>query len=208
MWGSSLIDDFLDMWEIESTNRLPWQAWVKPAVYGAAASPLEKNHKGASGLLRSKFFAGDVRLEACAVSNPSHITPGAMGPHVRKIQAAVMVLDGAAIDKAELDAARYGPSTARAVLAYKTKRRIINRAYELQADDIVGIMTVKALDSELVARQVEEKPIFTNRCPRVCGLRPPRSKEILAKDFASALGETRRPENRVSARAVLPRAVG
>jgi hypothetical protein len=114
---------------------------------------------------------------------------------VRKIQAAVMVLDGAVIVKAELDAARYGPSTARAVLAYKTKRRIINRAYESQADDIVGIMTIKALDSELVARQIEEKPILTNRCPRICGFRPPGSKDILAKRLAGAAGETRRAAN-------------
>jgi hypothetical protein len=117
-------NDFLDMWDIESTNR--WQAWVKPGLYGTAAYSIGKNDKGASRLLRSNLFAGDVRLEACAVSNPSHITPGTIGPHVRKIQAAVMVLDGAAIDKAELRAARYGPSTARAVLAYKAKRRIIN----------------------------------------------------------------------------------
>jgi hypothetical protein len=195
MQASAITNDFLDMLDIEWTNRLPWPPGVAPGLYGAAASSVGENHKGASGPLRSNLFAGDVRLEACALSNPSHVTPGATGPHVRKIQAAVMVLDGAVIVKAELDAARYGPSTARAVLAYKTKRRIINRAYESQADDIVGIMTIKALDSELVARQIEEKPILTNRCPRICGFRPPGSKDILAKRLAGAAGETRRAAN-------------
>jgi hypothetical protein len=206
MQAMGISNDFLDMWDIEWTNQLPWPPRLAPGFYHAAASSVGEDQKGASGSLRSNLFAGDVRLEACAVSNPSHVTPGAIGPHVRKIQAAVMALDGADIVKAELDDARYGPSTSRAVLAYKTKRAIINRAYESQADNIVGIMTIKALDSELVDRQVGENPIRTNRCPRACDFRPPRSKDNLPSNLASAAGETRRLQNTASAGAVLPRA--
>jgi len=49
------------------------------------------------------------------------------------------------------------------VLASKKKRRIINFTYQTQADDIVGKMTIAALDKEMVT--------FENRSQRVprCG---------------------------------------
>ncbi len=96
--------------------------------------------------LRSRLFAGYARLEAAAESNPAHILLGAVGRHVGKIQQALKLLDGDPIDPAELTAERYGPSTANAVLSFKKKRNIINRSYQTQADNIVGIMTMAALD--------------------------------------------------------------
>jgi|SRR3954453_13165039 peptidoglycan hydrolase-like protein with peptidoglycan-binding domain len=99
--------------------------------------------------LRSRLFAGDTKLEAAARSNPAHIVPGDLGPHVGKVQQALRLLDGDAIDPAELSAERYGPSTARAVLSYKTKHNIINRAYQTQPDNIVGIMTMASLDDDM-----------------------------------------------------------
>jgi peptidoglycan hydrolase-like protein with peptidoglycan-binding domain len=143
--------------------------------------------------LKSNLFAGDARLEACAASNPDHVTPGATGPHVRKIQGAVMTLDGANIDQGELDTARYGPSTAAAVLAYKTKRDIVNRTYQSQADDIVGIMTIKALDAELLANQVEVVPQMRNKCPRNCGCRAQAAKSLVADALAGAAQLGARP---------------
>jgi hypothetical protein len=79
---------------------------------------------------------------------------GGKGKHVAKIQGVVIVLDGATIVDSEIDSEFYGPSTAAAVLAYKRRRRIINASYQTQADDIVGKMTIKALDDELMSRQV------------------------------------------------------
>jgi hypothetical protein len=76
-----------------------------------------------------------------------------VGDHVNKIQVALVVLDSANIARGELDLKRYGPSTAAAVLAYKKKRRIINPAYQSQADDIVGKMTIDRLDREMFARE-------------------------------------------------------
>jgi hypothetical protein len=101
--------------------------------------------------LNSKLFKNEPKLQACAVSNPAHITKGSLGTHVAKIQTALIRLDGAVIDKAELKAARYGDSTASSVLKYKQKRDIINRSYQVKADDIVGIMTIAKMDSEMVA---------------------------------------------------------
>ena len=95
--------------------------------------------------LRSQLFAGDSKLEAAAVSDPSHIQPGASGEHVRKIQMALNQIDGAAL---RLDGS-YGPATAAAVLAYKQKRDIVNRKYQIKADNIVGKMTIAALDADL-----------------------------------------------------------
>jgi len=99
--------------------------------------------------LQSKLFRGDPKLEAAAVSDPAHIMRGASGEHVRKIQQALISLDGADI-KAD---GVYGPITAAAVLAYKKKRGIINPAYQTQADDIVGKMTMASLDREIVKKE-------------------------------------------------------
>jgi hypothetical protein len=66
---------------------------------------------------------------------------------------ALTQLDGAAIDQDELQRCLYGPSTALAVLAYKRKRNIVNRRYQTQADNIVGKMTIAALDRELLTRE-------------------------------------------------------
>jgi peptidoglycan hydrolase-like protein with peptidoglycan-binding domain len=96
--------------------------------------------------LRSPLFQGDAKLDAAAVSDPAHITPGARGDHVRKIQLALIQLDSANIDAD----GSYGPKTAAAVLAYKQKRGIINRSYQTQADNITGKMTLAAMDEELI----------------------------------------------------------
>lgn len=45
----------------------------------------------------------------------------------------------------------YGPTTAAAVQSYKDKRGIINFSYQKAADNIVGKMTIAALDQELEA---------------------------------------------------------
>ena len=102
--------------------------------------------------LQSELFRGDTKLDAAAVSNPAHIVPGAVGEHVAKIQAALLKLDGIVIDPVEVTAKRYGSSTANAVLSYKKKRSIINTSYQSQADNIVGIMTITALDKIAKAR--------------------------------------------------------
>lgn len=99
--------------------------------------------------LSSSLFRGDPKLEAAAVSDPAHIVPGATGSHVIKIQQALIEVDGANINA---DGA-YGPQTAAAVLAYKQKRSIINFRYQTQADNIVGKMTIAALDKELLERE-------------------------------------------------------
>ena len=97
--------------------------------------------------LQSQLFRGDTKLEAAAVSDPAHIVQGATGPHVGKIQLALIRLDGAAINQ---DSA-YGPTTAAAVSAFKRKRQILN--FQGKIDDIVGKKTIAALDSEMLAKE-------------------------------------------------------
>jgi hypothetical protein len=99
--------------------------------------------------LVSKLFRGDTKLEAAAVSDAAHIVSGANGAHVGKIQTALIQLDGASVS---VDLS-YGPKTAAAVLAYKRKRNIVNRARQTQADNIVGIMTMASLDAEMVGAE-------------------------------------------------------
>lgn len=103
--------------------------------------------------LQSKLFKDDKALQACLVSDPAHVTPGSVGEHVAKIQQALAIVDGAEIEPGELATKKYGPSTAAAVLRYKKKRNIINRSYQTQADNIVGKMTIAALDKELLEKE-------------------------------------------------------
>jgi hypothetical protein len=109
--------------------------------------------------LQSKSFKGDPALDACLVSDRAHIVPGAVGAHVGKIQQALIQLDSARIDSSELVTQRYGSSTAAAVLAFKTKRNIINRNYQTKPDNIVGKMTIAALDAELLRGEPPSGPL-------------------------------------------------
>ena len=102
--------------------------------------------------LRSLLFRDDQDLNACAIHDASHVTPGSSGDHVAKIQLALRELDAASIDRSELSARHYGSSTAKAVLAYKTKRNIINHSYETAPDNIVGKMTIASLDQDMLAK--------------------------------------------------------
>jgi hypothetical protein len=100
--------------------------------------------------LSSTLFKDDKRLNACQVDDAAHLTLGTKGDYVAKVQLALYALDWLAIDRGELLSHIYGPSTAKAVRAYKTKRKIINRAYQNTPDDIVGKMTITRLDQEMV----------------------------------------------------------
>lgn len=108
-------------------------------------------------MLTSSLFRTDQRLIACQKSHQAHVTPGATGEHVRKIQLALYVLDNLQVDPEEIRLRSYGSSTANAVLRYKERRAIINRSYQSKPDNIVGIMTITALDQELAAWQLRNK---------------------------------------------------
>ena len=138
--------------------------------------------------LQSQLFRGDRQLEAAAVSDSAHIVPGARGDHVRKIQLALIQLDGAAIATDGI----YGQATAAAVLAFKQERNIINRAIQTTADNIVGKMTIAALDKEL------ENPVAN---ARTCILLPATPLDVgnsgrvslgIASDSESEFGVTGR----------------
>ena len=103
--------------------------------------------------LQSRLFRDDQKLQACLTHHSAHVTQGAIGDHVSKIQTALVQLDGLDIFPSEVETRRYGPSTAAAVLSYKKKRKIINPSYQTQADNIVGKMTIAALDKEMLQRE-------------------------------------------------------
>lgn len=108
--------------------------------------------------LQSKLFRSDARLEACLTSDPDHVTKGGVGDHVAKIQSALAQIDNLNIQADELVARIYGASTAAAVLSFKRRRNIINVSYQTHADDIVGKMTIAALDREMVIRENRRIP--------------------------------------------------
>src|SRR5262245_41072226 len=115
-------------------------------LFGRPQSSYQAALGGISMGLHSQLFRGDAKLEAAAVYPTRHITTGSVGPHVAKIQRALNILAGANLKEDGI----YGPATASAVLSYKRKRDIINRSYQTQADNIVGVMTMAALDQEMM----------------------------------------------------------
>ncbi|MBP0579177.1 hypothetical protein J8I29_07660 [Labrys sp. LIt4] len=112
--------------------------------------------------LFSALLRRDAKLESCLVNDASHVTEGASGEHVGKIQTALIIVDNAQINKDELRTRTYGHSTAAAVLAYKRARKIINFSYQTQADNIVGKMTIATLDREML--QYEMLANIPNAC--------------------------------------------
>jgi hypothetical protein len=115
--------------------------------------------------LGSNLFKDSKRLAQCEVNKAAHVAPGDRGDHVRLIQIALGEIEGAAIDATELSQGHYGASTARAVLAYKTKRRIINLSYQTSPDNIVGKMTIVSLDKDMLSLQRTPLPGVSKRCP-------------------------------------------
>ncbi len=105
--------------------------------------------------LVSRLFRGDLKLRACLNNNKDHISlkDNNKGNHVFKIQKALFRLDGLMIDSSEVRTTTYGISTADAVLSFKTKRTIINPAYQRTPDNIVAIRTIGRLDQEIFAQE-------------------------------------------------------
>jgi peptidoglycan hydrolase-like protein with peptidoglycan-binding domain len=131
--------------------------------------------------LQSQLFRQDPKLEAAAVSDPAHIMPGARGEHVRKIQLALIQVDSADIAAD----GTYGSATSAAVLAYTKKRNIVNHSYQAKADNIVGKMTITALDKELAVLDDERG------CPDCkFGMTngPPRQKLIASPALLASAG--------------------
>jgi peptidoglycan hydrolase-like protein with peptidoglycan-binding domain len=138
--------------------------------------------------LQAFIFKGDRALEAAAASHPAHILQGHTGDHVGKIQEALIMLDGAVISDAERLTKSYGPSTAKAVLNYKSKRKIINKSYQSAPDAVVGIMTMKSLDDELL--RFQQNADFTDTGPKVCG-RQSGHRNVLAVNNLKRLNGSR-----------------
>ena len=138
--------------------------------------------------LKSQLFRGDAKLEAAAVFPSAHIVPGAIGDHVRKIQRALNRLDNAGLDPDGI----YGRRTADAVLAYKQKRGIINRSYQTQADNIVGVMTMAALDAEMAASEgsADDAPLVSRSPFGGCEVRAEAKKGSGTSDVQPADPET------------------
>ena len=123
---------------------------------GKERGPSQEEEEKMSNLL-SDLFRGDPRLENCLLYDSAHVLKGDRGDFVSKIQYAVLVLAGGKIRGSEVSGKVYGEDTARLVKKYKVDRRIINYTYQQSADDIVGKMTIRALDSEMLAIELHQR---------------------------------------------------
>lgn len=116
--------------------------------------------------LASNLLQSNERLNDCLIRDGAHLLPNDAGEHVRLVQIALRAIDGLVIDPAELASNSYGPSTAAAVLSYKTKRSIINRSRQSAPDNIVGKMTIAALDQDMLALEHTPPPAPRSPCKR------------------------------------------
>jgi hypothetical protein len=154
-------------------------------------------------VLSSDLFQGDPALGAALGIDSAHITPGAMGEHVKKIQAALTLLltnPLCNIATDEMNAGRYGETTARAVLRYKTEHRIINFAYQTAPDDIIGKMTMRALDDAMVALEAEFGSVVLGILAYL--------DQLLLRDELRLSGEMRARIERLRGQALLLTAAG
>lgn len=138
--------------------------------------------------LVSLLLRDEPRLQACLVADAAHVVPGATGRHVSLIHKVLLVLEKATISAAELRSGLYGPTTTAAVLAYKRKRGIVNRAYQATADNIVGKMTIAKMDNEVLLldlRAVPGRVVCTGG-----GLAPPGRSAIVGAAPSGLVGGT------------------
>lgn len=138
--------------------------------------------------LLSKMFRNDARLQSCLTNDASHLVLGTVGQHVGLIQTALFVVEGLRVAQEEERSQRYGTSTAAAVLDFKTKRGIINTTYQSQPDNIVGKMTISALDRELLQRESRRatvEPGFCGHDPRFSGFATRPGNRTATFTFAS-----------------------
>ena len=139
-------------------------------------------------MLVSSLLRHDPQLQACLVNDAAHLTIGAQGQHVARVQMALYALDWLQIDKSEVRLQSYGSSTAAAVLSFKTKRGIINYSYQKTADNIVGKMTIARLDSEMFVWERAHRRVD------ICSCCPPGQPGLETRSdtrfFASAIAPT------------------
>ena len=122
-------------------------------------------------MLKSKLLSPSQRLNDCEAQDSAHVTVGNVGDHVKRIQQALIRIDNADIAETELTNATFGERTAAAVLDYKQRRNIINRSYQRTADNIVGKMTIKSIDDEMLPLEQRMSDDFFGS-----GLRPLRGR--------------------------------
>lgn len=123
------------------------------------------------GVLRSDELKDDPKLEGCATKPSAHLLIGTPpGPHILKIQLALERLrpSGPKISDTEKSAMSYGPTTAAAVFNYKSTHvpPIINTSYQSSPDKIVGQMTIRAMDDDLMGTPLPSRDDVANRALR------------------------------------------
>jgi hypothetical protein len=132
--------------------------------------------------LTSRLFSTCTKLNACLVNDGDHVKEGQIGPHVKRIQQAIKAIDGTLISNDELSLMRYGKSTASAVLSYKEKRNIINQRYQTKPDNIVGKMTIAALDKDMLALQTQLNAPGKRYCTQRCCFPPQYIKPLFCEE--------------------------
>ncbi len=72
----------------------PCKCWQTPPRRSILApAPFRLSFREQPMPLTSTLFSKNAKLQACALEHPAHITTGAVGEHVAKIQFALTTLD-------------------------------------------------------------------------------------------------------------------
>jgi len=124
------------------------------------AGPQIKSRLESAQLTTRQPQAVRQRLAACLASDPQHITPGQRGEHVKAIQNALTAIrklrPKLMLPDNSDPPGTFGPSTVRVVHQYKSANGIARPGQPL--DDIVGRMTITAIDNDLAGDEPEPDP--------------------------------------------------
>ncbi len=141
------------------------------------------------GMLISKHFKTNDKLQRCSVNDSDHIMPGSSGEAVKKIQEALTKLMKVNFPIDEVGGLKYGTVTINTVIKFKTDRNILN--YKNRIDNIVGQKTIRALDKEMKATD-KPSPLPSPKPPLagigVGHIGPLGSKSKIVSDYYNLCG--------------------
>ena len=132
------------------------------AAKGVSLTPYPKGIP--KGRLTSAWFTrqwggSEVPIQACADRHEAHILPKSQGHYIWLIKLPLMIvlkrLPGAIATPDPDDGRFFGKAMEYNVLQYKRIMKLVNHDYQNQADNIVGIMTIRALDFHI--RFIEDR---------------------------------------------------
>lgn len=129
-------------------------------------------------MLRSALFRDQERLQKAAVNHAYHVMKGDQGSYVARIQCFLLYcgifeeVDSIFVEEnsgfkegfqEEFNNDYFGEWTEVMTLLYKVERDIVDRSRQTLADAIVGVMTIRRMDTEQIGIEANVPPVETRQ---------------------------------------------